>query len=181
MRSRTFFLFVALSFALLWLGLARACPAAAEDLKLDKDTALPIAGKGTKLMFAGGTKVKLNGERQVEQGVIAQDTALGVPGIAPGPTFKKGTKVTFAWQGIVKEGTLADDAVLKVEGTGQSIRFKGGCKVIFGDSGLLCGTLAESLSLPNPARRWVPETFPAGTYVMFTAITGHVYLVVPPK
>jgi hypothetical protein len=157
-----------------------ALPCVAAGVNLEKDTPLPIQCKGIKVLFAGGTKVLLNDNKEVRRGILAENTALNVPGIDMPVLFAKSSEIMFNVMGLVEQGIMVNDMILKVDGSKKPLKFKGGCKVIFGISGLSCGTLAEATSLPNPKKRGAEEVFPPGTYVMFT-ITGGIYLIEPKR
>ncbi|GEM_PF-3073131 len=153
---------------------------ATEKQVLTKDTTYPICGKSQSVTFAAGTKVYLNENKEVQKGTLVKDTALRVPGVTAKVVFRKNTQVEFSWLGLVKQGTLAQDTMVSIEGSRKPLKCKGDCVVIFGDGGLLCGTLAEKTTLPNPRNKSIPEEYPVGTYVMFTII-GQIYYIGPGR
>jgi hypothetical protein len=155
----------------------------AEKSSLPRDTTLPVQGvamRGTNVIFAGGTTVLLNDQKEVRSGVLAKDTALAIPGHTAPVLFKMKTQVIFSFTGHVQQGIMLGDNTLKIEGSAKSLKFKGGLPVYFGQEGITAGTLAEQARLAIPMKKGVEEDLPAGTYVMFT-ITGQVYMVTPPR
>jgi hypothetical protein len=156
--------------------------ARAEKQKLAQDTDLAVQGyaqKGAKVLFAGGTTVQLNDEKQVRKGILAKETALVVPGTEKKVAFCRSSEVEFSMTGHVQKGIMTADQELKREGSPKTLKFRGNLPIFFGSTGVSAGTTAEAALFGNPKNKGIEEKYPADTYVMFT-ITGGIYMIQPP-
>jgi hypothetical protein len=156
--------------------------ARAEFQVLAQDTALTVQGyaqKGANVLFAGGTAVLLNDEKQVQNGTLAKDTALVVPGMETKVAFCRKTRVNFSRTGHVEKGIMTANQELKIEGSSNTLKFRGNLPISFGSTGVSAGYTAEEALLSNPENYGKKEKYPANTYVMFD-ILGGVYVIEPP-